>query len=207
MRIIRPPRILREYYKNVVWRLGAPGKTVYLTFDDGPTPGVTEWVLNELKKYNARATFFCIGRNVEKHKELYHQIIQEGHHTGNHTYSHIKGIKVKNYEYYNDVFLAEQFIESDLFRPPYGLLKSTQIKWLSGKYKIILWDVLSYDFSRKMSKKKCLHNVIKKTRNGSVIVFHDSLKAREKLFYVLPQLLKNLSDRGYDFKVLNNKKI
>lgn len=191
-------------------------KEIYLTFDDGPTPEITNFVLNELKKYNAKATFFCIGKNIKNHPTIFKQIIKDGHSIGNHTQDHLNGWKNNNTSYIANVFSCEQTIKkhfsnsklktqnSKLFRPPYGKIKKKQAQVLIEKgYKIIMWSVLSGDFDTKLSKEKCLQNVLKHTTNGSIVVFHDSVKAAEKVKYVLPKMLEHFNKRGFVFKAIN----
>jgi peptidoglycan/xylan/chitin deacetylase (PgdA/CDA1 family) len=193
---------LKRIYPDVIWDRNGTGKKLYLTFDDGPTPAVTNEILDLLDKFNAKATFFCLGRNVERHPEIYSEIIKRGHKTGNHTYSHLKGWETKNKEYFQDIELASQFIESNLFRPPYGRIKRAQIKFLKKKYSIVLWNVMSHDYEKLWSKERCLRAVLRYADEGSIIVFHDSEKAVEKVRFILPILLKTFSDKGFSFKKL-----
>jgi len=207
---IKTPNLLKFIFKNWVWRLSSKEKLLYLTFDDGPTPEITEWTLNELKKYEAKATFFCIGKNIEEHPEIFQKIIKENHAVGNHTNNHLNGWKTKTADYLQNIAAAEKYFEENrkseivnlkLFRPPYGRIKLSQSKKLRKKgYKIMMWDVLSADFDVEISKEKCLENVIRNIQNGSIIVFHDSNKASEKLKFVLPKLLEYYSYLGFSFK-------
>lgn len=184
-------------------RTGETGKKViYLTFDDGPVAGVTEWVLQLLKQYNAKATFFCVGKNVVKQPAVFQQIIQQRHSVGNHTYHHPSGWRTPAKEYLADVEKCAALVHSKLFRPPYGILRPSQYSKLITQYSIIMWDVISGDFDQKLAKEKCLAKCIRYTRNGSIIGFHDSVKAEEKLKYVLPQYLKHFSSQGYRFEAL-----
>ncbi|WP_340075250.1 polysaccharide deacetylase family protein [Leptobacterium sp. I13] len=183
------------------WDIPSINKTLFITFDDGPTPGVTDWVLEELQKYNAKATFFCIGKNVTKHPELYHRIIHEGHAVGNHTHGHIKGWKTSVSDYIEDIEKASEIIDSKLFRPPYGEItipKGRQLKKLG--YKIIMWDVLAIDWKPQISPEKSVSNVIKNARNGSIIVFHDSIKASRNMKHALSETLAYFHNSGYTFK-------
>jgi peptidoglycan/xylan/chitin deacetylase (PgdA/CDA1 family) len=177
---------------------------VYLTFDDGPTPEITEWVLEQLKNYNAKATFFCIGDNCRKYPEIFQKVISENHSIGNHTFNHLKGWKTSTEDYISNAKLYE--VEHyklctencKLFRPPYGKIKSSQAKILRKMgYKIIMWDIISYDFDENISKEKCLENVLKNIESGSIIVFHDSKKAWQNLEYVLPKTLEFLKEKGF----------
>ncbi|WP_372802713.1 polysaccharide deacetylase family protein [Lutibacter sp.] len=200
---IKTPSFLKLFFNNWAWSFSRKNKVIYLTFDDGPTPEITTWVLKELAKYNAEATFFCIGKNIQENTEIYQKIIEAKHSIGNHTFNHLNGWKTTTYAYINDCIKTTNFINntSKLFRPPYGKLSLSQSKKLRKQgYKIIMWDVLSADFDLKISPEKCLENVVRNTENGSIIVFHDSLKAKEKLYYVLPKILEYYSHKGYSFK-------
>lgn len=200
MNINKPPKWLRLLYRSSHWKIKTDAKELYLTFDDGPTPEITQWVLEQLDKFNAKATFFCIGRNIDRHPDIYENIINRGHSVGNHTYSHLKGWHTKNSEYFNDIELASQCINSKLFRPPYGRAKYSQISRLKKEgYKLFMWDVLSEDYNHNISEEKCLQNVIYNTQNGSIIVFHDSLKAKKNLLATLPTVLKTFTQQGYEF--------
>jgi peptidoglycan/xylan/chitin deacetylase (PgdA/CDA1 family) len=203
MFFVRTPVLLMKIFPELIWRLKGQQRedddSIYLTFDDGPTPGVTTWVLDQLRQYDARGTFFCLGKNVEKHPDLYKQIIDEGHSVGNHTYSHLKGWQTDNTEYYNDIQLANNLVSSTLFRPPYGSLRTSQIKYISEEYNIVMWDVLSQDYSQTIAPQKVLSNVLDSVKGGSIVVFHDSLKAQPNLNYVLPRMLKELHSK-YEFR-------
>jgi peptidoglycan/xylan/chitin deacetylase (PgdA/CDA1 family) len=203
MNIHKPPGWLRKLYHSFHWKIKTKSKKLFLTFDDGPTPEVTEWVLGQLALYKAEATFFCIGRNVERHPEIYQKILDKGHATGNHTYSHLNGWKTGNQEYKNDIVLAADFIKSKLFRPPYGRIRHKQIKNLKKTdYKMFMWDALSEDYNQELTPEQCLQNVIKNTDGGSIIVFHDSVKASKNLYPILPEVLKYYNDLGYSFEKL-----
>ncbi|MBE9468231.1 MAG: polysaccharide deacetylase family protein [Bacteroidetes bacterium] len=192
--------ILKKIFQSVYWNFSEiKTKKIFLTFDDGPNPDVTAKVLDILDKYNAKATFFCLGENVEKYPELFYKIKEKNHSLGNHTYSHINGWFTKNKKYFKDIDRANFLIKSNLFRPPYGKITPAQIKTLKRQFKIVLWDVMSMDWNNNISKEKCLKNVFRHTRNGSIIVFHDTLKAQEKLFYLLPLVLEKYSNLGFDF--------
>lgn len=197
------PYILKKTFPSICWNFSKiKTKKIFLTFDDGPTPQVTDNVLDILDKYNAKATFFCLGENVEKYPETYNKIIKNKHSVGNHTFSHINGWTTKNKKYFYDVELANSIIKTNLFRPPYGKITPSQIRVLKKQYKIILWDVMSMDYDKRISKKKCLKNIYKFTQNGSIIVFHDTLKAQEKLFYLLPIILEKFSKSGFEFSAI-----
>ncbi len=185
-------------------------KTLYITFDDGPTPVVTEQILAILKQYNAKATFFCIGKNVEKNPSIFDRIIKEEHAVGNHTYNHLKGWKTSNQTYIDDVKKTQDLINSEfktqnskLFRPPYGKIKSSQAKHLRKLgYKIIMWDVLSYDWESHLPPEKVLNNTVNNAKSGSIIVFHDSIKASKNVLYTLPKMLNYFNEKGFVFKKL-----
>lgn len=193
---------MKKIYPNITWDKRTEEKVLYLTFDDGPTPEITEKVLDTLDEYHAKASFFCLGRNVERHPDVYAEILKRGHTVGNHTYSHLKGWKTKNDEYYADIELASQSIDSKIFRPPYGQIKRSQIARLKERYKIVMWDVMSHDYETRVSKERSLNAVVKYAKNGSIIVFHDSVKAYKKLSFILPALLEKFSAWGFNFKEL-----
>lgn len=201
------PKFIRDLFTNIVWNIKPilQHKAIYLTFDDGPTPIVTEWVLDTLKKHNAKATFFCIAKNIEQYPDIYKKIIKQGHSVGNHTYSHIKGWCVNRKEYIDDVELAEQYIESNLFRPPYARSTRRQIRELSKKYYIILWTILSRDYSRHVHPTSCAKNVTNNLSDGSIIVFHDSQKAYNNLKYALVKTLEKASEQGYECRKIELK--
>jgi peptidoglycan/xylan/chitin deacetylase (PgdA/CDA1 family) len=200
---IKTPTIIQKFFSNYRWRFYSVPKEIYITFVDGPTLEVTNFVLEELKKHQAKATFFCIGKNVKKHQNIYHKIQEEGHSVGNHTFNHLNGLLTKNTRYIENIQQASAYIVSKLFRPPYGRLKSSQARLLQQEgYKIIMWDVLSGDFDRSISPEKCLENVLKNTTNGSIIVMHDSEKAKDKIYFALPRILDHFSQKGYLFKAI-----
>lgn len=184
----------------MVWNIPTQEKTLYLTFDDGPVPEATPYVLDLLKQYNAQATFFCVGENVKKHPALFRRILDEGHATGNHTYHHLNGWKTKNHTYISNIGSADGLIHSRLFRPPYGKLKLSQYAHLKSHYSIIMWDVLSKDYDQSITGEQCLQRVIRKTKPGSILVFHDSIKAFERMQYALPRTLEYFSKKGFAFK-------
>jgi len=201
---VRTPKWMQRLYSKRIWEIAGSNK-VYLTFDDGPHPGHTPWVLDELKKNNAKATFFCIGKNVVLYPDVYRRILDEGHAVGNHTQHHLSGWKGDDASYMQDVQEAAKHIDSNLFRPPYGRLSSFREKTLresAAKYKIIMWSVLSGDFDPDISKERCLNNVVLKTKEGSIVVFHDSEKAAEKMKYALSGLLTMLADKGLQTDII-----
>lgn len=205
MYLIKTPFFLRWIYPSLIWRKSNSSHSIYITFDDGPIPKVTPFVLETLKKYNAKATFFCIGDNVRKHPGIFEDIKKEGHAIGNHTYNHLKGWKTSTTQYIDNYLKCDELVDSSLFRPPYGRIKRRQIsklKQLNSDLKIIMWDVLSGDFDQNLSPEECLNNVLKYTCPGSIIVFHDSLKAFHRLEYVLPRALEKWHSEGYKFAIL-----
>ena len=205
MYLVKTPRLLKMLYPELTWNGTRGNRNIYLTFDDGPIPIVTPFVLNILQEYNAKATFFCIGDNVAKHPEIFEQVKNAGHAIGNHTYNHLKGWDTKDNAYLQNFLLADEQLNTGLFRPPYGRIKKSQIKLLKQQkpgLKIIMWDVLSGDFDIHLQPEKCLQNVIKHTKGGAIVVFHDSLKAFERLEYVLPRAMEYWVDKGYQFSSL-----
>lgn len=200
---VKTPRWVKRLFYKQIWSFETNQKVLYLTFDDGPIPEVTPWVLAELAKYKAKATFFCIGDNVKKYPKVYKQILDAGHAIGNHTFSHTNGWKVSSKACLKDVEDANQLITSKLFRPPYGKITPKQTKLLQKEgFSILMWDVLSADFDKNITKEKCFNNVIDNAKNGSIIVFHDSLKAEKYLKYTLPKVLQHYSNLGYTFEAI-----
>lgn len=225
MYLVKSPLLLKWFYPSLIWNKHRSEKIVYLTFDDGPIPNVTDFVLNTLKSYHAKATFFCIGDNIMKHPSIFDQIRMDGHAIGNHTFNHLKGWKTDDETYTNNFLKCQEITQTTLFRPPYGRIKKSQIRKLSSVFssqfqvfssqssdqnlptenrelQIVMWDVLSGDFDQSISPEKCYQNVIKNVKNGSIIVFHDSLKAFDRLAYALPKSLQYLSDNGFTFGTL-----
>ena len=200
MYLVKTPKFIQNLFPNYIWKVQETEKVLYLTFDDGPIPEVTPWVLDQLEAYNAKATFFCVGENVEKHKSIYKQLKEFGHAVANHTYNHLNGWVEDNATYFVNVRKCAALVKSDIFRPPYGKLKRKQAQFLQRHYKIVMWDVLSGDFDPKITNEECLNNVLEHAKPGSIIVFHDSLKASKKLKYTLPKVLKHYSDLGYTFQ-------
>lgn len=206
---VKTNAFIRRIFSNYIWLLPNNDKKVYLTFDDGPIPEITEWILEELQMHNAKATFFCIGKNVEANPELFEKIIAQGHSIGNHTHNHLNGWKSNTTEYLENFQNCEQTLAKfsaklnyalpKFFRPPYGKIKKSQAKIIKNKgYKIIMWDIVSGDFDCKISKEKCLNNIIKNIEAGSIIVFHDSLKAYKNLKYALPKVLAYLQENNFN---------
>lgn len=203
----RTPFFLPLLYPSLTWRLPSSSNELYLTFDDGPVSGPTDFVLDELKKFSIIATFFCIGDNIRKYPDVFSKIAEGGHTIGNHTYNHLNGWRTSSQEYIDNIEKFEQQLsiadckQSTVFRPPYGKITRSQIKRLAH-YKIIMWDVLSQDYNKNLSPEKCLRNTIKATRPGSIIVFHDSFKAERNLRFALPRFISHFHDKGYTFKAI-----
>ena len=197
----KPGKILKWLYPDVIWSINDP-EGIYLTFDDGPTPGVTEWILHTLERYDAKATFFVLGKNVELYPDLYQMILDKGHKIGNHTYSHQKGWTMPTERYIEDVDLAGDMLRTELFRPPYARITRSQLKQLAQRYKIVMWNVLSRDYNRHLSPKKCLYGTIRGLRGGDIISLHDSEKSFKNTSYVLPALLRKICEMGLQCKIL-----
>ncbi len=201
---IKTPWLLKKIYSGCIWDLPTDKKIIYLSFDDGPHPIATTFVLDELKKYGARGTFFCIGKNVIQQPQLYQRILQEGHRVGNHTHQHLNGWKTADKDYFKDILQASTYIDTNLFRPPYGRISRFQIENIKSAldYKIIMWDVLSADFDASITPEKCASNVTANARPGSIIIFHDSEKAFERLKLALPKVLNHFAGQGYVFEAI-----
>ena len=213
MNFFKTPAVLKHLYPSLTWdkfedSSQTDNKVIYLTFDDGPIPELTPWVLKTLSSYQARATFFCVGNNIQRHPSLYQQIITAGHRTGNHTFHHLDGWKTKNFAYLKSILQCEQLLGSSsdntakLFRPPYGKIKQKQIQQITPHYNIIMWDILSGDFDPDFNHEICLDKCIQHTQPGTVIIFHDNYKAQKNLTYVLPRYLDHFSEQGYTFAAL-----
>jgi len=205
MYLVKSPRLLKKLYPSLTWDKNPGNPCIYLTFDDGPIPIVTPFVLNILQQYNAKATFFCIGDNVNKHPDVFEQVKNAGHAIGNHTYNHLNGWKTPAEIYLENTEKADELLHTSLFRPPYGRITRSQIKLLKSvkpEINIVMWDVLSGDFDINLSPEKCLNHVLKHTQSGSIVVFHDSLKAFDRLEYVLPKALEAWSKAGFEFGLL-----
>jgi peptidoglycan/xylan/chitin deacetylase (PgdA/CDA1 family) len=206
MYLVKSPRLLKKLYPALIWDVKPAKPCIYLTFDDGPIPIVTPFVLNILQRYHAKATFFCIGDNVSKHPDIFDLVKNAGHAIGNHTFNHLKGWKTADDIYLENTLKADELLHTNLFRPPYGRIKRSQIKLLKSvkpEIKIFMWDVLSGDFDIGLSPENCLKNVLEYTQSGSIIVFHDSLKAFERLKYTLPKAMSAWKKMGFEFGVLD----
>ncbi len=198
--LIQPKKWMKKFFSKAVWEVKTSGKDLYLTFDDGPIPGLTEWILDELKRFDAKATFFCVGENIEKNKIIFERIIKDGHQVANHTHNHIKGFHSSLLEYIRNTESCEEFTKSKLFRPPYGQLRKSQYRALLRKdYKIIFWDVISYDYEN-ITPEQCLRNVLRHSKAGSIVLFHDNLKAEHNVKYALTQTLQHFSEKGFKFR-------
>jgi len=201
-------KLFEILFPRYIWRIKTTEKKIYLTFDDGPIPEVTVWVLEQLARFNAKATFFCVGENIIKHPEIFKKILNEGHKVANHTQNHLKGWKTKNDLYLHNFQLFENSMElfkkgkSNLFRPPYGQLKRKQANEILRTHKILMWSVLTKDYDANFDEIQCFENAIKKTNKGSIVLFHDSLKAQKNLRYVLPKYLEHFSKKGYKFEII-----
>lgn len=202
MYFIHAPFFLRWYYPNVIWNKSRQDKKLYLTFDDGPIPEITPWILDTLNQYHVKATFFCVGENIKKHPDIFDRLIREGHQVGNHTFNHLKGWNHSDEEYLENVQQCHELTASPLFRPPYARAKKSQLKKLESDFQIIYWDVLSGDFDTRITAEKCFQNVINYTKNGSIIVFHDNIKAIPRVKFALPKVLEYFLAKGYTFHTL-----
>lgn len=202
MYLVKTPSIVRPLSSQLMWNVANAGKEVYLTFDDGPSPGITEQVLEILAGYDAKATFFCIGGNVARSPQLYERILDEGHEVGNHTWNHMNGWSFSDYSYLKSVLECSKYVKSKLFRPPYGKISRSQANALSKRFSIVMWDVLSADWRADVSKEQCLNNVTFNTKPGSIVVFHDSEKAKYNMLYALPEALEFWKSKGYTMMVL-----
>lgn len=198
---ITPPKFIRNMLPDLVWQI-EDERGVYLTFDDGPTPGITEWILSTLRRYNAKATFFVLGKNVEMYPDLYEKIIAEGHRVGNHTYSHQKGWIMPLERYLEDIDFASDIVQSNLFRPPYARITPAQLRAVAKRYKIIMWSIISRDYNRKLTGEMCLNGVLPYIKAGSIILFHDSEKSFANMSYALPKTLERIEELGLKCKAI-----
>lgn len=203
MYLIKTPWWLTKMYSAALtWKIPAAENEIFLTFDDGPHPNITPFVLDCLQQYNAKATFFCVGKNVQQYQQVFRQVVDQGHRVGNHTHNHLNGWKTSDEDYFKNIILAKKYIDSNLFRPPYGRISRFQIQQLKTIFKIIMWDVLSGDFDISLPLEKCLENVVANSTAGSVIVFHDSEKAFPRLKYVLPKALEFFTEKKFIMKAI-----
>ncbi|EFK56299.1 polysaccharide deacetylase family protein [Sphingobacterium spiritivorum] len=202
MYLVKAPFFLKWYYPdNILWNKSRDEKKLYLTFDDGPIPEITPFILDTLKAFDVRGTFFCVGENIVKNPEIYARILAEGHRVGNHTYNHLKGWDTPDQEYLENISKCQQLTGTDLFRPPYGRPKRSQLKHLKH-FQVVMWDILSGDFDLRLTPENCFKNVLKYTKNGSIIVFHDNIKAIPRVTYALPKTLEHFTASGYTFHTL-----
>lgn len=199
--IERPARYIRQFYPHATWRMDPDEHAVYLTFDDGPIPESTPFILKTLADFNAKATFFMVGENVKNYPQLYQQIVDAGHQVGNHTMNHLGSFKHWTTTYVINTFQANELIHAHLFRPPHGWMRHSVYYWIKKYFRVVMWDVLTRDYSKWMTPEDVVNNVKTLTRNGSIITFHDSLKSIDKLYTALPESLRWLKDQGYEFKV------
>lgn len=200
--LVRPPRLLQQVYPGALWRMPATDKTIYLTFDDGPVPGVTTEALAVLKQFGVHATFFCVGDNVQKHPEVFAQLLAEGHRTGNHTFNHFDGWTHTRMSYLRNVQQCAGVVQSNLFRPPYGRMRRSQHHAIRRHYKVVMWDVLTCDFNTKLEGEACLNLALLYSRPGSIVVFHDSLKAAPRMLHALPRYIETMLQEGWKFGLL-----
>ena len=203
MFIEQVPGFVRSLFPKALWRMNPNEKAVYLTFDDGPIPVITPWVVDLLERYGIKATFFMVGDNVHKFPQEYLQVIESGHRVGNHTFNHLKGLLTGTTEYIENVDQADAFLHSNLFRPPHGMLRHAQYKELSKRYQFVMWDLVTRDYSFRLYGEDVLANVKKYVRNGSIITFHDSMRSESNLRYALPRSIDWLLEQGYEFKVFD----
>ncbi|MFI3287186.1 MAG: polysaccharide deacetylase family protein [Rikenellaceae bacterium] len=197
----RPSKIVKRMFPSFIWSIDS-ADSIFLTFDDGPTEHITPWVLDTLRKYDAKATFFCIGKNAEQHPELLARIREEGHAIGNHSYSHAKSMLKNCEEYVEDVDMAQEFLHSNLFRPPYGRISPAKARRLSERFNLIMWDILSRDYSRYVSGRRCVKEVVPHLRPGSIVAFHDSMKSARNMRYALPRVLEAATSLGLKCKAI-----
>ena len=204
MFIEQPPQFIRNLYPSAIWRMDKDERAVYLTFDDGPIPKVTPWVLDVLDRYGIKATFFMVGDNIRKHPDEFRLVVEKGHRIGNHTFNHIRGLSYDIDSYLENTDKARRMMmNTNLFRPPHGYMSPKQYAELKKRYKIIMWDLVTRDYNRKFTGEQILQKVKKYARNGSIITFHDSLKSEENIKYALPKAIEWLKDQGYEFKVFD----
>ena len=202
MLLEQPTKILSKIYPKGIFRKDPEEKAVYLTFDDGPIPEVTPWLLEVLDRYGIKATFFVVGDNVRKYPEIFKMLVDKGHKIGNHTFNHVRSMRMRNPDYIDNVKKCESYFKTRLFRPPHGIMRRWSYRYMTGNYDIVFYDVITRDYNGKLKPEKVLDIVKKYTRNGSIIVFHDSLKSEKNLRYALPKAIEWLNSQGYAFKSL-----
>ena len=207
MYLVKTPRFIQNLFPNFTWKIPTAEKVIYLTFDDGPIPEVTPWVLEQLEKFQAKATFFCVGENIKKNRPVFDLVKEKGHAVGNHSVNHLDGWTTESIPYFHNVRRCAHLVKTDLFRPPYGRLKPKQAQFLQRHYRIVMWDVLSGDFDPKITAEQCYHNVVRNATKGSIVVFHDSLKAWDKLQVVLPKVLQYFTEQGYRFESMEEERL
>jgi peptidoglycan/xylan/chitin deacetylase (PgdA/CDA1 family) len=203
MYLIKTPQFIQNMFPHFTWRIPTSEKQIFLTFDDGPIPEVTPWVLEQLEKYQAKASFFCVGDNIRKYPEIFQQVKNAGHTIGNHTMNHLNGWATENLTYFHNIRQGASQAKTSLFRPPYGRVTPKQTQFLLRHYRIVMWDVLSGDFDTNISPDQVLKNVVQNVAPGSIVVFHDSVKSQERLEYALPKVLEHFTALGYTFDALN----
>lgn len=194
------PAFVHRLFPELLWNVPVTQDVIYLTFDDGPHPDITPKVLNILSQFDAKACFFCVGNNVHKYPGIFHQVLDAGHLVGNHSYHHINGWRTPDEFYFEDVEKCNKLVQSHYFRPPYGKILPSQMRYLKKYYRLVMWSAITYDFDAEISKEDCLDISIGKTSRGSIVVFHDSLKAEENMLYALPRFLEYYSKKGYRFE-------
>jgi peptidoglycan/xylan/chitin deacetylase (PgdA/CDA1 family) len=197
--LVKTPAAFKSLASSLLWHMPRDQKKLYLTFDDGPHPESTSFVLDTLESHGAKATFFCIGGNAAKYPELYHRIAAQGHRTGNHTWNHMNGWEFSQYSYLRSALECAAVVKSNLFRPPYGRITKGQTNALLSRFRIVMWDVLSADWDQRVAPEKCMANVVRNAREGSIVVFHDSAKAFRNVSYALPRVLRHFAEAGYQF--------
>ena len=202
-KMLQVPEIVKSLFKNVVWRINPAGKDIYLTFDDGPHPQVTPQVLDILDRYGVKATFFCVAENVSRYPEVFNEVKRRGHAVGNHTFNHLKGFDTPDDEYLKNIKKASEYIDSKLFRPPHGRIRLSQIKALKKNFRIIMWDFITYDYDKNIEPERIVNEVKRRSRNGSIVVFHDSLKAEKNMLSALPEALQYWLEEGYEVRKIS----
>ena len=208
MYFFKNPDIIKRIYPNKVWEKKSSEKKIFLTFDDGPTEQITPWILEQLRNFDIKATFFCLGKNIEKQPDLFKQLITEGHQIGNHTFNHENGWETNNYTYYKSILQTEKFTKNLLFRPPFGGLTMHKQKALVRYgFQVIMWDVMPGDFDKKLSKEECLKAAIDHTSKGSIIVFHDNIKAEKNMKYAFPRFVEHFLELGYEFETIKTLEV